>query len=435
MRSLLVILFIFIVFTSLSALSVSELLNSKDVIGYIYQHNLYLMDVNTGYDIQLISNNLVESFCWDYTGSRIYYLQRDRATNVLSGFKLSLPDLQVNKLFEKKIVLPMESTGLEVEHLEIKLSPDWGIHVMYGFGLGYVSESFEYAYQFKTQKLRLMNWEKGHSMSIYEPFPVMYTTDADTKLITRKSGKYLDLYVQNNTENQLSQNQDNYRRLSDTRDIDREPLFTDGEFSYNISSDNQSVVFGFEEFSADLMHGRTYIVNMDGSHQQLLNLDCIPGNNFQFGWTSDNRLVYVSDTDLSAQQQPGWATAYDTAIKIRDALGEIVTIKNFGEEYITMHYRLSKLEMADRELNPTRTFNEADYYIVKFDDMRIREKPSLSAPTKTTISSGEELEYMNEKSAQTTSVTLRGVAYNSHWYKVRTINDLVGWIYGAAIEK
>lgn len=85
-------------------------------------------------------------------------------------------------------------------------------------------------------------------------------------------------------------------RLSHTQLIEREPTFTEGEFTYELSPDARTVLFGFETFSGDLMHGKTLVVSIDGTQQQILNENCVLANDFEYGWTTQGAVVYITDS-------------------------------------------------------------------------------------------------------------------------------------------
>ena len=78
------------------------------------------------------------------------------------------------------------------------------------------------------------------------------------------------------------------------------------------------------------------------------------------------------------------------------------------------------------------------FYTVMFNDVRVRETPSLQGKVITTAQTGEKMKSysdMGDVSENTDTVELRGVRYTAHWYKVITPGGHEGWIYGAAIGR
>jgi hypothetical protein len=74
-------------------------------------------------------------------------------------------------------------------------------------------------------------------------------------------------------------------------------------------------------------------------------------------------------------------------------------------------------------------------YVVLFDDVRLRDKPSLDGKTLTTLKTSDQVVYAGEQSKNTSLITLNGVVQVAHWVKVKTQTGLVGWIITNAIEE
>ncbi len=73
---------------------------------------------------------------------------------------------------------------------------------------------------------------------------------------------------------------------------------------------------------------------------------------------------------------------------------------------------------------------------VLFDEVRIREYPSLNGKIIETVNTGVILTWNpgpDAISTNSTQVVLRDVNYTAKWYKVKTPEGNVGWIYGAAV--
>lgn len=79
--------------------------------------------------------------------------------------------------------------------------------------------------------------------------------------------------------------------------------------------------------------------------------------------------------------------------------------------------------------------NTQNVYNVVFDNVRIRENPSLDGNSIGTLYSSDKVVFLNEKSDNKDTVTMKKKSYTSNWYKIKTSDNVEGWIFGAAIGK
>lgn len=71
--------------------------------------------------------------------------------------------------------------------------------------------------------------------------------------------------------------------------------------------------------------------------------------------------------------------------------------------------------------------------IVNVDNFRLREKPGEDGKEMADLHKGEELTDLGEVSDFTTRMTIRGIAFDEPWLKVRTSGGKAGWVYAGAI--
>ena len=76
---------------------------SRDLIGYINQGNLTLMDLKTKTEENIISSGLGQDFCWDSNGNDIFFLEYNNSDSTLTGKKTNLKGQTPVPLFLKKI--------------------------------------------------------------------------------------------------------------------------------------------------------------------------------------------------------------------------------------------------------------------------------------------------------------------------------------------
>ena len=67
------------------------------------------------------------------------------------------------------------------------------------------------------------------------------------------------------------------------------------------------------------------------------------------------------------------------------------------------------------------------------DDLRVREKPEMTAKVLTKVTYGTLMDDLNDKTTFETEVELQGVKVKAPWVKVRTKEGLEGWVHGAAV--
>ncbi len=78
---------------------------------------------------------------------------------------------------------------------------------------------------------------------------------------------------------------------------------------------------------------------------------------------------------------------------------------------------------------------KAGYLYAWIDRARIRKAPGLKGNSIGNLDEGERVYFTGEKSELTAKVTLRGNEFNSPFYKIKTKNGTVGWVYAGAFQK
>jgi len=68
------------------------------------------------------------------------------------------------------------------------------------------------------------------------------------------------------------------------------------------------------------------------------------------------------------------------------------------------------------------------------DNVRIRDKAGLTGKDILTVRKDTKLIYLNEMSDFTDAITLRGIAYNDPWLKVKTMQGETGWVYAGVVK-
>lgn len=68
------------------------------------------------------------------------------------------------------------------------------------------------------------------------------------------------------------------------------------------------------------------------------------------------------------------------------------------------------------------------------DKLNIRSAPNTSGKVVLTVQSDDALQLTGDKSDQSETIVLRGVAYDDHWFKVITPDKKEGWVFGGAVK-
>lgn len=68
------------------------------------------------------------------------------------------------------------------------------------------------------------------------------------------------------------------------------------------------------------------------------------------------------------------------------------------------------------------------------EDLRVREKPEKSATVVAELGVGESVTYLNEKTAFTIQVNIRGQNLDEPWLKVKTREGIEGWVFGGGLK-
>ncbi len=84
------------------------------------------------------------------------------------------------------------------------------------------------------------------------------------------------------------------------------------------------------------------------------------------------------------------------------------------------------------------TISDVEYakdYIVLYNDMRLRDQPSLDGKLLVTLNKHDKVSYLGERSSNKSLITIEGQPLLSAWMKVTTNTGISGWIIGTAVEE
>jgi hypothetical protein len=69
------------------------------------------------------------------------------------------------------------------------------------------------------------------------------------------------------------------------------------------------------------------------------------------------------------------------------------------------------------------------------DGLNVRDQPSTKGTTVARVKPNEPLTFTGEKSPESETIVLRGVAYHEPWFKITTADKKDGWVFGGAVKR
>ncbi|MBT8234254.1 MAG: SH3 domain-containing protein [Saprospiraceae bacterium] len=95
-----------------------------------------------------------------------------------------------------------------------------------------------------------------------------------------------------------------------------------------------------------------------------------------------------------------------------------------------------KNEKDNNENEAVNVVKENDNRVYAWvDNLKIREEPSLSAKTVSTVKKRTALTLSGNRSDNEETIVLRGVAYKEPWLEVKSHKEVIGWVFGGAVKK
>ncbi|APG65904.1 MULTISPECIES: SH3 domain-containing protein [Tenacibaculum] len=86
-------------------------------------------------------------------------------------------------------------------------------------------------------------------------------------------------------------------------------------------------------------------------------------------------------------------------------------------------------EVSEEKIEVNKIYN------ITVDNLRVRTSPDLDAEKIENLPLDTKVEFLNQKSEQKITVTIKGKEIDEYWYKVKTPSGNVGWIHGCCFDK
>jgi hypothetical protein len=131
MKKAALVLFLLITVLSIWSVSAEQILSSNDVVAYVLDEQLYLMDINSGKELKVKTTTETSDLIWGKSGQnlyRLYYYMEDGPEPMkthISLYEVKLPSLQDSKLHEFVI------EDSELTLVRLGLHEDGSIFILY----------------------------------------------------------------------------------------------------------------------------------------------------------------------------------------------------------------------------------------------------------------------------------------------------------------
>lgn len=275
-----------------------EILNSKDVLAYVSNDGIYLMDVNTGKEVKVPVSGSTTKLIWDLTGTKLYRVdyRKDYAAykDTLLLTEILLPSLQ------EKVLLDVPVDGSLTLNLSAELGTDGMIYLY-----EYLEEYDEYEddyysdwyvnYFFNPEIGKMIEMEEG-SMSA-KTFKPAYLKDIVTdgygiknELVEHPSGQLYELFITDKPK----ADKPVYRQL--TRfDAKGENINPNGNLSeFWVSPNDSLIVYSYHYYISDPGgdFGYSHVISRDGKKSLHIPIASTVKELKCLTWTPDSRLLF-----------------------------------------------------------------------------------------------------------------------------------------------
>lgn len=314
----------------------AKLLGGKEVIGYVYEGNLKLMDLDSQEEFNLISSGNVLDFCWNKSGDKIYAASID-STLALSCLEYDLQNSSQKELYTRDLsTIP----GYEYYSEGYVRPQDAGsdmylndrsevITLFKGTGEPIVPRTF-LIYNPATNALSQsaagpIYLGENYGLPYWDASwfnPSLISQEETKDIINKKVGGIYELFI----NRAPAGSPPNYVRLTNTAKVPRELEYGAGDYKISFYvSPNQKVVqfFVVEGMGGDFGNpGSDHVINSDGTHQQQIS------SIWDFVWTSDDALVYYGE---DPENDPEDYENRAIVLMKRSPDGTISTLKKFTQ--------------------------------------------------------------------------------------------------------
>jgi hypothetical protein len=340
MKILITATLLILIICTLTSVEFKDIIGSNDVMAYTLNGQLFIMDINTGYELELDAEIMVEDVIWDRKGKQIYYsiLASENSslnTQNLVLYKITPPILKPIQLAECKY------DDKDQDFVEIRLGKDGNIY--------FIGKKYP----------RNADWDKTDPhetlLGYYNPPSNKYINDLQAiqkipeyynssvlnnittkdytikSIISHDSGfNHPELYILKSYHNEGEE----FRRLTNFGPRQKTINIKDTDIDFMISPNDSLIVYSYHYCYSKLDEDFAYscVASLDGKYSEFLTLESGLFNANRFFWTRDSRLVFLQEVD---NVKGGWK------ICLLDKKRQIKVLKVLGDyDIVELFYRL-----------------------------------------------------------------------------------------------
>ncbi len=306
------------------AATLQEICNSKDVLACRYMGKLTLMDLKTGDEADVYTDDTLLDFTWNKAGTKLYALSsvyteglkyEDPGYTTIIIRSISLPSGQASVLTQFKVKDPLEDNYYSFSDIHLNKDANLAIVLTYGSG-DYVQ--WQYTYNFTTAKLSTpVKKDFVPPRDGYKRKGLPPVTNQDGKYYNKESYGDYDLFTIDEYGYEI-----NVSKLELTH---WGTIATAEPISYCIAPDSSFLLFGYNT-NEDEPYGPTYAADGVGGNPVPISFDKMLGYDFEPYWISGGRLVYF-------YKSPSTFDHEKTSVNILGSNAEVTVIKTYESQY------------------------------------------------------------------------------------------------------
>lgn len=317
-----------------------DILKSKDVIAYSVGTSAYLMDVNTGKEVQMPIDDYTTQFIWDKTGTRLFrtYLDDDyfsgKSTFLFTEIKL--PSLT------EEIIINVPVDGFVVRKVEAVIAEDGNLYLYelmaeydeYDDQIGH-NWYVTYYYNLTNNKLEELAEGQRSPADYLTPYSRKIVTENDkitNRLVLKPEPEHYELFTISNPKAA----EPTYKQLTTFKPKAGVYNILNQKNEFWVAPNDSLIVFSYHYYISDPGgdFGYTQVISKDGKKSMFIS-DISPLQQMQdIAWTNNSRLIFCQKVTQPEEKK---------AMVVLNKNWTVKTLKTFNNDsYPNIYYRYKK---------------------------------------------------------------------------------------------